>query len=543
MAIDAGASGVPVPDDQGFKGKTFLGHPRGLFVLFFAEMWERFSYYGMRAILIFYLTKHFLFGDEPAYAIYGAYTSMVYITPVIGGYLADRYLGARKAVLAGGIFIAIGHLLIALVEGPQGQQGRYLDGFYLGLASIIIGTGFLKANISVLVGALYPRDDARRDPAFSIFYMGINLGGWLGPIVCGILGETVGWAYGFGAAGVGMLAGLIVFVVFRRELRGAGEPVSPALLRAPVVAGVSREWMIYLGAVAGVAAAWWLIRYQDAVGVALIAFAVVTFAFILYRAVFTLDRVDRDRIMAALFLIALCPLFWALFEQAGSSLNVYTDRSVDRTLLGWEVPASVFQSVNSLFIIILAPLFAALWTVLGRRGLEPSAPFKFGIGLLLIGAGFLVLVAGAAANAGALTPVIFIFAIYALHTMAELCFSPVGLSSMTRLSVTSLVGLMMGTWFLATAAGNFIASKIAQATGGEGAGPDRVMEVYSTIGWFSIGVAVVVLLVAPFVVRLMHLDSIGDTTDHALAGQDVLAEPAGAGTRTSGELKPGEVRG
>ncbi|WP_375427893.1 peptide MFS transporter [uncultured Sphingomonas sp.] len=519
-------------------GKTFLGHPRGLFVLFFAELWERFSYYGMRAILIFYLTKHFLFGDAPAYAVYGAYTSMVYITPVIGGYLADRYLGARKAVLVGGVFIAIGHLLIALVEGPAGQQGRYLDGFYLGLASIIVGTGFLKANISVLVGHLYPRDNARRDPAFSIFYMGINLGGWGGPIICGVLGETVGWSYGFGAAGIGMLAGLAVFVGFRRELLGAGEPTSPALLTAPVFAGVSREWIIYLGALAAVLVAWWLIRYQDAVGVALVACAVVTFSFILYRAVFTLPKVDRDRILAALFLIALCPLFWALFEQAGSSLNVYTDRSVDRSLLGWTVPASVFQSVNSLFIIILAPMFAALWTVLGKRGLEPSAPFKFGIGLLLIGAGFLVLVAGAGANAGSLTPVIFILLIYLLHTMAELCFSPVGLSNMTRLSVTSLVGLMMGTWFLATAAGNFIAGQIAQATGGEGVGPERVMEVYSTIGWLAIGVGAVVLLIAPFVVRLMHLDTIGADPDHAMAGEAQLAEPKAAGLHTAAETKP-----
>jgi proton-dependent oligopeptide transporter, POT family len=495
--------------------KTFLGHPRGLFVLFFAEMWERFSYYGMRAILVLFLTKHFLFQDDPAYAIYGAYTSLVYITPVIGGFVADRFLGARKAVLAGGVFIATGHLLIAAVEGPAGELGWYLNGFYLGLAFIIIGTGFLKANISVLVGQLYPRDDIRRDPAYSIFYMGINLGGWAGPIICGILGETVGWSYGFGASGIGMLLGLVVFVVFRGELKGAGEPPSVAVLRAPMIAGLSREAVIYGAAAAGVAVIWLLIRYQDAVGATLIAFALCTFAYILWRAIATLGPTDRDRILAALFLIALCPLFWALFEQAGSSLNLYTDRSVDRTLLGWEVPASVFQSVNSLFIIILAPLFAWLWTVLARRGLEPSAPFKFGIGLILVGAGFLVLVAGAAAYSGSLTPVIFVFLIYLLHTMAELCFSPVGLSNMTRLSIATMAGLMMGAWFLATAAGNFIASIIARATGGEGAGPERVMAVYTNIGWFAIGVGVVVLFVAPFIVRLMHLDTLNDNAVEA----------------------------
>ena len=511
-------------------GQTFLGHPRGLYVLFFAEMWERFSYYGMRAILILFLTKHFLFSDEPAYAIYGAYTSLVYITPVLGGYLADRYLGARQAVFVGGIFIAIGHLLIALVEGPPGEQGWYLDGFYLGLACIIVGTGFLKANISVLVGHLYPRDDVRRDGAFSIFYMGINLGGWLGPIVVGILGETVGWSWGFGAAGIGMIAGLIVFVVFGSELRGAGEPPDRAALKAPAMAGLSREWLIYLGAIAGVLVSWWLIRFQNAVGWSLLVFFVLTYAYILWRAVFTLPRVDRDRILAALFLITLCPLFWALFEQTGSSLNLYTDRQVDRTMLGWEVPASVFQSVNSVFIILLAPLFAALWTYLGKRGLEPSAPFKFGIGLIIVGAGFLVLVAGAPSTPGVLTPVIFIFLLYLLHTMAELCFSPVGLSNMTRLSIGSMVGLMMGAWFLATAGGNFLASLIAQATGGEGAGPERVLEVYSNIGWFSIVIGGLVLAVAPLVARLMHLDSLGEPApDHNLAGQDSIGEPAAIG--------------
>ena len=519
-------------------GRTLFGHPRGLFVLFFAEMWERFSYYGMRALLILYLTKHFLFGDSPAYAVYGAYTSLVYITPVLGGYLADRHLGARKAVFAGGIFIAIGHLLIALVEGPVGDRGTPLNGFYLGLAAIIVGTGFLKANISVLVGQLYPRDDVRRDPAFSIFYMGINTGAFAGPILCGILGETVGWSYGFGAAGVGMLLGLVVFVLFRGDLAGAGEPPAPELLRARSPVGVSREWLIYLGAIVAVGVAWWLVRSQGAVGTLLVVFAAGTFAYILYRSVFKLPKIERDRVFAALFLIALCPLFWALFEQAGSSLNLYTDRQVDRTLLGWSVPASVFQSVNSIFIITLAPVFAALWTWLGRRRLEPNAPRKFGIGLILVGAGFLVLVAGAAANAGGLTPAVFIILLYLLHSMAELCFSPVGLSNMTRLSIASMVGLMMGTWFLATAAGNFIAALIAQATGGEGVGPERVMEVYSNIGWFSMGVGAVVLLVSPLVVKLMHLDRLGaPDPDHALAGEAGLAEPAAAGVDTRSERR------
>ncbi|MBN2972590.1 peptide MFS transporter [Roseomonas aeriglobus] len=528
---DAIARGVPP------TAKQFLGHPRGLFMLFFAELWERFSYYGMRAILIFYLTKHFLFDENPAYAVYGAYTSMVYITPVLGGFLADKYLGARKAVLAGGVLIAIGHLLIALVEGPSGEQGFYLNGFYLGLAFIIVGTGFLKANISVLVGQLYRRDDTRRDGAFSIFYMGINLGAFTGPLLVGYLGERVGWSYGFGAAGIGMLAGLIVFVLFRRELNGAGEPANPALLTARTPVGLSREWLIYIGSVLMVGVAWLLIRDESVVGTLLLACVGATFLYIFYRAAFTLPKVERHRIFAALYLIALCPLFWALFEQAGSSLNVYTDRSVDRTIFGWEMPASWFQSVNSFWIITLAPLFGALWTWLGKRGLEPSAPLKFALGFIQIGIGFLVLVAGAGQN-GALTPALFVILLYLFHSMAELCFSPVGLSSMTRLSTASMTGLMMGTWFLSTAAGNFLAAKIAQATGGEGVGPDRVMEVYQTIGIWIIGIGIVAIPVSWLVTKLMHLDTIGrDEIGHGLAGEAGLAEPAAPGTRPAGELR------
>lgn len=515
--------------------RTLLGHPRGLFMLFFAEMWERFSYYGMRAILVLYLTKHFLFAKEPAYAIYGAYTSLVYITPIIGGFIADRYLGARKAVLAGGIFITIGHLMIAAVEGPEGAQGSALNGFYLALAFIIVGTGFLKANISVLVGKLYRRDDLRRDGGFSIFYMGINTGAFAGPIIVGILGETVGWSWGFGAAGIGMALGLVVFVLFRHELNGVGEPPAPAALAARGALGLPVEWLIYAGGVAGIGACWLLVRSQGAVGSLLLVAAAATVGYILLTAVRTLPVVERHRVFAALFLIALSPLFWALFEQAGSSLNLYTDASVDRTLLGWNVPASVFQSVNSFFIITLAPLFGALWVALARRGLEPSAPFKFGIGLILVGAGFFALILGA--PAAGLTPAIFVVLLYMLHSMGELCFSPIGLSSMTRLSIPSMAGLMMGTWFLATAGGNFLASKIAQATGGEDAGVDQVLAVYGRIGWFAMGVGVVVLLVAPFVTRLMHLDTLG-APDRSLAGEAAIGEPAAAGLDTRGEQKP-----
>jgi len=529
--------GVATPAAAKTLTPTFLGHPRGLFLLFFAEMWERFSYYGMRAILVFYLTKHFLLGERPAFAIYGAYTALVYITPVIGGMIADRYLGARRAVLAGSVFIAFGHLLIALVEGPEGQQDGYLTGFYIALASIIVGTGFLKANISVLVGALYPRDDVRRDPAFSIFYMGINLGAFIGPILVGILGERVGWSWGFGAAGIGMLLGLVAFVAFGSVLGEAGAPRSVAALKAPVVAGVSREWATYAGAALAVLGIGWLIQHQALVGTGLTAFMAVAVGYILIHAWRTLPRVEFHRILAALYLIALSPLFWALFEQQGSSLNVYIDRQVDRVILGLDVPASVFQSVQPILIILLAPVFAAVWTWSGRRRIEPSTTIKFAIGLILVGAGFFSLTLGSGTGRDGLTPVGYVVLLFAFHTCAELCFSPVGLSSMTRLSLPRMTGLMMGTWFLATAAGNFIAGLIAQATDAENKGVQGMLDVYAQIGWFAIGVGVVALVVAPFVTRLMHLDTLG-TDAHALAGEAQLAAPESAGLDTQAELKP-----
>ncbi len=491
--------------------KEFLGHPRGLFVLFFAEMWERFSYYGMRALLILYLTKHFLFSDERAYVLYGAYTALVYITPVIGGYIADRWLGPRKAVLFGAVLLTFGHFMMGF-EGEGGNNPVFLAFFYMALSFIIVGTGFLKANISNIVGALYARDDSRRDPAFTIFYMGINLGAALGAIIAGYLGETYGWRYGFGAAGVGMLLGLIVFAWGKPALLGRAEPPNPAALKEKV-AGVSREWLIYACGLIAVVICWILIQNQHLVGGLLGGAGLLLIAYIGYVSVWKLNKVDRERIFAAMFMIFLSILFWALFEQAGSSLNIFTDRQVDRSIFGWEVPASVFQSLNAIYIVALAPVFAGLWTWLAKRGKEPSAPAKFGFGLIQLGAGFLVLVAGAMAAGGNPTPVIFIFLIYLLHTMGELCLSPVGLSTMTKMALPHMVGLIMGTWFFASATGNFVAGLIAQATGGgHNVGADRVVEVYSNVGWTAVGVGLAVLLIAPFVKKFMHLDTLGDVT-------------------------------
>ena len=513
---------------DGDSAGTFLGHPKGLFVLFFAEMWERFSYYGMRALLILYLTKQFLFSDKDASLIYGAYTSLVYITPVIGGYLADKYLGQRKAVLFGGIMIAIGHILLGF-EGDSGDAAM-LSYFYAALSFIIVGTGFLKANISVIVGQLYARDDIRRDPAYTIFYMGINLGAFLGVLICGYLGETVSWSLGFGAAAAGMLAGIIVFVVFKPLLLGRGEAPDPVWL-ATKQGGISREWWIYVGALLSVGIAWTLIQSSIVVGWMLLMTGVIVLAYILWQAIIKLDKIDAHRLYAALFLIALQPLFWALFEQAGASLSLFTDRYVDRSVFGFEIPASVFQSVNSFFIITVAPIMAWIWMVLGRRNLEPSAPAKFGGALMLAGLGYLVfnIGAGETASSGALTPVFFIFAIYFLHTVAELALSPVGLSAMARLTLPHMLSLMMGTWFLSTAAGNFIAGLISASTGGtEGAASAAdVVTVYEKIGWIGIGVGAFVLVLSPFIKRLMHLDKL--KADSHLEGEAELGEPAAAG--------------
>ena len=506
--------------------KEFAGHPKGLYVLFFAEMWERFSYYGMRALLIFYLTQHWLYNDEKASVIYGAYTALVYIAPVLGGYLADKYLGQRKAVLFGAVLLTVGHFLMAFEgDAAAGHTANpMINVFWAALAFIIVGSGFLKANISVIVGQLYPRTDVRRDGAYTIFYMGINVGAAIGTIIAGYLGQTYGWAYGFGAAGIGMLLGLIVFVVFKPLLEGKGESSNPEVLTKPMM-GIKFEYVLYLVGLVAVAVTWWLVQNQAIVGTILGVFGGILVLYVLYEAV-KIGGHDRDRIFAAIFLIIGSILFWALFEQAGSSLNLFTDRYVDRQ----GVEASLFQSINPIYIILLAPLFAALWTALGRKGLEPSTPAKFGLALIQLGAGFLVLVFGAnAVGMENATPVLFIFLIYLLHTTGELCLSPVGLSAMNRLAPKHMASLIMGTWFFASATGNFVAGLIAAATGseeasGEGAGKEVVLGVYNNIGWISVGVGVAVIVISPLIKKLMHLDTLRDDD-----GEGTLEGQAGAG--------------
>ncbi|MFL0355061.1 peptide MFS transporter [Erythrobacter sp. GH1-10] len=501
------------------KTEEVGGHPKGLYILFFAEMWERFSYYGMRALLIFYLTQHWLFNDSASNIVYGAYVSLVYITPVLGGWLADRYLGQRKAVLFGALLLTFGHFLMAF-EGTGGQNDPTINIFWLALSFIIVGSGFLKANISVIVGQLYPRTDVRRDGAYTIFYMGINVGAAIGTIIAGYLGITLGWAYGFGAAGLGMLLGLIVFVLGKPLLLGRGEPPKPL--------AKNTEMVMYGIGLVGVAIMWLLIQYQSVVGGLMLLSGVALLAYVLFEA-FKLDKEPRERMFAILFLIALQPLFWGLFEQAGGSLNLFTDRYID---LGG-VPAPIFQSINPIYIILLAPLFAALWTWLGRKGLEPSTPAKFGLGLVQLGFGFLVLVWGAeAVGVDAKIPVIFLFGIYLFHTTGELCLSPVGLSAMNRLAPRHLASLIMGAWFFATAGGNYVAGMIGAATGGEDGEMTRqgTLDIYWQIGLIAIAVGVVVILIARVVKRWMHLDTLqDDTVDDDLLGGSEVGEPQAAG--------------
>ena len=494
----------------------FLGHPKGLFVCFATEMWERFSYYGMRALLILYLTKHWEFTDATSYLIYGAYTSLVYIMPVFGGMLADQILGSKKAVTYGAILLVFGHLGMTVESNEQI--------FYLSLALIVSGVGFLKPNISTMVGALYEEGDPRRDSGFTIFYMGINIGAFTATLLCGYLGEEIGWAYGFGAAGIGMLLGLFIFLWGQKYLEGLAEPPSNKYMTK--VNGISYENWAYISGVVMVLVTWFLVQNSQLVGQLLGGFGIIFIGAWLLYALLKCAPEERDRLIVVGILILFSLIFWALFEQAGSSLNILTDRGVDRVIFGWEVPASMFQSLNAGFIFTIAPLFALLWISLAKRNMEPSTPIKFSIGIVLVGLGFLALVYGMNSSEGLQTGVIWIVLIYLLHTLGELCLSPVGLSSVTKLSPQRIVGFMMGMWFFASAAGNYVASLIAKGTAGDPVlkiaeriylqvmnlpedtftinQKNGFMDVYTDVGLIAIGCGIFLAIITPLLRKLMH---------------------------------------
>lgn len=500
------------------SGKTLFGHPNGLFILFFTEMWERFSFYGMKALLIFYLTKYHLFSDDSGNLLIGSYAALVYAVPVIGGFIADKYLGFRKAIIFGGVMLVLGHLGMAY-EGNAATQSMTgeivrdnvaLQIFYFSLSLIIVGVGFLKANISSLVGELYDIGDKRRDSGFTIFYMGINLGSFLATIVCAWLGENYGWSYGFGAAGIGMFFGLITFISGKRFLEGKGESKASDFLEKKSF-GVKNEWLIYIASALSVLFFWQMVQSHDAVSWILKIAGGLSFLYIVYYAVTQLSGKERDQLIALTILIVFTIVFWALFEQAYTSLNLFADRILDRKVLGFELTAGQFLSFNALFIILLAPVFAWMWVKLGKY--NPNTAVKFSLALILVGLGFGSLVLGINVSETGKVAAFWLILTYLLHTCGELSLSPVGLSAVTKLSPVKIVGFMMGVWFLATASSEFIASvlaNIASIDTSSGTAPDlnlakqSYLKLFEYLFYTGIGFGILLLILSPIIKKLMH---------------------------------------
>ena len=472
--------------------KKWLGHPRGLSTLFFTEMWERFSYYGMRGILLLFLVASVRNGgfgmtDRTGAAIYGLYVGFVYLMALPGGWIADRILGQRRAVFIGGCFIAAGHFSMAIGTVAT---------FYLGLCLIVIGTGLLKPNVSAMVADLYPEGGNRRDAGFSIFYSGINVGAMIGPLVCGFLGEKVNWHLGFGAAGIGMVLGLIQYQLGGKYLGQAGlrrkadvtaAGDRTAIRRLAVGVGVLFG-VIVLAVILQLAGVIRLDVYAVAQGTGffMLGLALLYFGAVIFLS--KLSKAEKKRIAVIFVFFMAAVLFWAGFEQAGSSMNLFAERMTQRVIFGWEMPASFLQAVNSIFIIALAPVFGILWVRLGRK--QPSTPAKMGTGLAFLAIGFLVLAWGASFTGGGLrVSMLWLIVTYLLHTVGELCLSPVGLSSVTKLSPRPLVGQMMGTWFMGTALGNLIAGLAAGGFQGMG-----VEELFLSVAKVT-GIAGLILLV------------------------------------------------
>ena len=570
-------------------------HPKGLVILFFAEMWERFSYYGMRGLLILYFTQKFLFSQSDAAGHYAAYVALMYLTPLIGGFLADRWLGTRKAIQVGAVLLILGQLGLA-IEGPPATQslvyqghsyalpttGRmatravkisvdgkdysfgpaadggvkiadlpatasipqvlpkgaytlktdrsefFLNIFYLALAINIMGVGYLKANISSIVGQLYPQGDPRRDPGFTLYYYGINLGAFWAAVLPGLVGATVGWWAGFGLGAIGMLAGYIVFLIGRPLLEGKGEPPKPEALKKPLIGPINLEWTLYLGAVIGVAIAFFLVGQTGLVKLMLIAASIGVLGYVFWFLIARCNKVERERLGLALVLILGSVVFWTLFEQAGSSLNLFADANVNLNIGSFPMTTAQTQSFNPGYILIFAPVFAALWTWLGKRNLDPNPLWKFGLALIQVGAGFLLLVYGANfADANFKVPLIFLALAYLLHTTGELCLSPVGLSEVTKLAPPVLLSTMVAVWFLSVSWANLIGGEIAKKTGAETVGGqvlDRHASLltsnfwFSWIGWIAVGVGVVYLILGPFLKKWSN--GVNDAANHPAIATD-----------------------
>ncbi len=593
-------------DENHSRDNELFGHPKGLYVCFTTELWERFSFYGMKYLLLLYLTKYHLFSDEAGFDVLGSYAGLVYALPVIGGLIADRYLGMRKSVLFGGILLSLGHILMA-VEGHQAinyaagtilandlalatgqvlvagtvltesitfRDTAALNVFYFALALIVMGVGYLKPNISTIVGKLYSKDDPRRDSGFTIFYMGINVGSFFATIICAYLGETYGWKYGFGAAGIGMIFGLFSFMRGQKYLYGHAEPSNPESLTEKVFGPVNREWLIYLLSLPFLGVLWLLVQHEPVVYFAQNLFLIVAIVsiilysmvherttdnnktaylfaagaiilgvvavivqvefvtatdlvseFLLYAAIAlivafivygfkTHNSAEFGRTVVLMILILSTVVFWALFEQSAGSMTLYADRVVDREVGGITFTAGQFGSLNAGFIMLLSIPFAALWVWLAKRNLEPSTPVKFGLGILQAGLGFGVLVLGAQfPDQAGKVAAIWLALAYLLHTTGELCLSPVGLSAVTKLSISRVVGVSMGTWFLATALSETVATRLGklaaiQTTGGEATDVASALANYTNLFEFlmyvGIGAGLFVFLISPLLRRAMH---------------------------------------
>jgi proton-dependent oligopeptide transporter, POT family len=485
-------------------------HPKGLYVCFGAEMFERLCYYGMRGLLVLYLTKALMQGDAKAIGIYGAYTALVYAAPVWGGKLADAVLGYKRAVIFGGLVMAVGEFMIL------GGSEFWL---FMGMSAIIVGNGYFKANISTMVGKMYKDGDPLRDSGFTIFYMGINIGALLATVAVAPIGEKFGYMWGFGLAGVGMLVGVAIFILGMDKLEGAGEPQNPEALK-------KYGKLVYILSLLGIPVLYALINYgqniqflgQDILFWILIGLLVFV-SFNLLREGFKGDHVQRDRILVLMILMVFNVVFWACFEQAGSSLTLFADRNVDRDIFGlYEMPASQTQFFNPAFIIIFGSIFSVMWVSLSRIGKNPSIPLKFGLGIIQLGAGYLLLLVGnKLAGDTAMVPLFILGFMYLLHTTGELFLSPIGLSMVTKLAPKHMTGSAMGAWFLSFAFSMYLAAALAKMTGAEGEGAEvaaavvqpaeslaSYVSVFGNMGWVTVGIGVLLALLSKPLNKMMH---------------------------------------
>ncbi len=491
-------------------------HPRALFVLFFAEMWERFSYYGMRTLLTLYMVK-VLFeslgagAEAKALIIYGSYTSMVYLFPVIGGLIADKFFGFRKAILFGGVLMSLGHFLLA-VMGMVDETNQIM--FFLSLALIIVGNGYFKPNISSFLGKFYTEKVELKDSAFNIFYMGINVGALLSTMTCGYIGEKVSWHLGFGLAGVGMLLGLLVFWANLKHLEGKGVVPNEENDTTPVFAGMSINRTIVVASLLSIPLFATLLNYSEVLKYSLLVVGLGMFGWLVAAGFREKEKSTGQRLWVVVVLGLFNILFWALFEQAGGSLTIFADKFVNREVLGTEVPASMLQSFNAFFIIILAPVFAWLWKRLGEMKAEPNTPIKFAMGLAQLAIGFgIIYWAATTLQEGENVALIWVAVMYLFHTTGELSLSPIGLSMVTKMSPDRQVGFVMGVWFLSFSLANFLGGMIGSWTAShdlpENATFTEQLDIYSSAyldwGVYVIGgSALFLFILSPLIKKWMH---------------------------------------